>query len=295
MSKIYTLITDIEYLLTQRGWVTSEIAHDLGAQVSRRLSDRFQPTAYKAGSLRLSRVGPQCPHALWCSVHKPELAQKAEGWAENKFAYGDLVEAQTIAFAKAAGHLVTGEQDEVFVDGIPGHRDCIIDGCVVDVKSCNSRSFADFKARNVEKLDDWGYLSQLDAYLVGSLNDPLVTVKDRGFLLAVDKVLGHMYLYEHVLREHHICERIRECKEIVAEAQPPACRCEVLLDGQSGNVRLGVKASYNSFKYACFPNLRCFLYSDGPRYLTKVVRQPYDPKMKRYITEVDKNGKTVYN
>src|SRR6266849_6159935 len=37
--------------------------------------------------------------------------------------------------AKAAGHEVLGEQDELTLDGVVGHRDCVIDGCIVDVKT----------------------------------------------------------------------------------------------------------------------------------------------------------------
>lgn len=288
MKSIYTLTTDIQYLLTQRDWVTDDIAANLGQEVSRRLQEQFA-TRREGRALRLSRMGPQCPCALWYSVHHPELAEPLPPWAEFKYSFGHIIEAQAIMLAKAAGHTVTGEQDEVVVDDIVGHRDCVIDGCIVDVKSTSSRGFQDFKAGNHHKLDTWGYLSQLDGYLVGSLSDPLVTVKDRAFLLAIDKQLGHMVLYEHFLRESQIRARISEYKRIVRRQSPPACSCETQPDGKSGNIKLGTRASYSPYKYCCFPRLRTFLYSDGPRYLTHVVREPKD------VTEVDKYGKKVYN
>ena len=50
------------------------------------------------------------------------------GW----YAFGHMIEGLAIGLAKASGHEVLGEQDEIYVDGIRGpHRDCVIDGCVV--------------------------------------------------------------------------------------------------------------------------------------------------------------------
>lgn len=287
MKSIYSLVTDIQHLLTQKDWVTPEIEQDLGLQVSRRFKEQFSS---RTGSptLRLSRMGPMCPCALWYSIHHPEMAEKLPPWAEFKYSFGHIIEAQAIMLAKAAGHTVTGEQDEVIVDGITGHLDCVIDGCVVDVKSCTGYLIKELKAGNIDRIDAWGYLSQLDGYLVGSRDNSLVTVKDRAYLLAIDKQLGHMYLYEHFLREHHIRNRVDEYKRIVSLDAPPLCTCGVIPDGASGNQRLDVKSSYNPFKHCCKPHLRVFIYSDGPRFLTKVVRKPD-------VTEVDKYGKVVYN
>jgi hypothetical protein len=160
------------------------------------------------------------------------------------------------------------------VDGVVGHRDCVIDGAIVDVKSSSSRGFQKFKDKTIAQADDFGYLDQLDGYILGSADDDLVRVKDRGYLLAIDKTLGHMCLYEHRLRARSIRDRIESYKRIVQLANPPECLCETIADGKSGNIKLGTKASYNSYKHCCFPNLRTFLYSSGPVYLTKVVRTP---------------------
>src|SRR5579872_7121569 len=185
------------------------------------------------------------------------------------------------------GHDVTGEQDEISVDGILGHRDCVIDGAVVDVKSAASRSFLKFRDKTIASDDPFGYLDQVDGYVLGSRDDPLVLIKDRGYLLAVDKTLGHLALYEHKLRDS-ITDRIKSYKEIVLRPDPPQCSCGTIADGKSGNIKLDTRASYSSFKYCCNPDLRTFHYSTGPVYLTKVVRRPD-------VTEVDKTGKIVYN
>ena len=286
-TSIKSLIPDI-YKLVQRkdGWFNARLADDLSTSISLRLREHYNRDPNKP-RLRLSQMGARCPKALWYSIHHPEMAEVLPPWATLKYSYGHILEAQTIALAKAAGHEVTGEQDEVEVDGILGHRDCVIDGCIVDVKSSSSRGFDKFKNGTIAQDDDFGYLDQLDGYLVGSLNDPLVRVKDRAYLLAIDKQLGHMVIYEHKIREASIRARIQEAKAIVELHGPPPCQCETIPDGASGNIRLGVKASYSPFKHQCFPNLRTFLYANGPRYLTQVVRKPD-------VMEIDKDGKAIF-
>lgn len=292
MPQINTLIKDI-YAVTQKkgGGLDAHVA-TLSANLAVRLGQQFGPREHRH-SLRLSQMGARCPRAVWYSVHHPELAEALPPWSEVKYAFGHVLEELAIALTKAAGHEVTGEQDEVSVDGILGHRDCVIDGCVVDVKSSSTRSFEKFRKRLLEHNDSFGYLEQLDGYLLGSASDPLVTVKDRAYLLAIDKQLGHMCLYEHRLREAHIRDRIKTYRMVIERDSPPLCSCQTVAEGEAGNIGLDVTASYNSFKYQCFPHLRTFLYSNGPKYLTKVVKRPtnkYGP-----ITEIDKFGKTVYN
>lgn len=286
MKSIRTLIPDIYSLVKKRdGWLTEEGTHALANEIAGRLRQQF--AEQKAPSLRLSKMGPTCPKALWAYVNAPGEAEVLPPWAQIKFSYGHILEALVITLAKEAGHTVEGEQDELIVDGICGHRDCVIDGCVVDVKSATSMGIDDLKKETVEHIDRFGYLSQLDAYLVGSRDDPLVKVKDKGYLLAIDKTLGHLYLYEHTLREDFIQDRIRQYAAIVKQSTPPPCGCGTKPDGKSGNISLDVRASYSPFKYYCFPQLRTFLYAKGPVYLTHVARKPDVP-------EIDRHGNIVY-
>jgi hypothetical protein len=238
----------------------------------------------------MSGLGPKCPRALWYAIHHPEMAEPLPAWAEIKFSYGIILESLVISLAREAGHEVLGEQDEITLDGIPGHRDGVVDGAVVDVKSCSSIQFTKIKSGNLEQNDSFGYLDQLSGYVVGSANDPLVRVKDRGYILAVDKVLGHLWLYEHKITEEKtrkLRERIAAYKAVVALSEPPACECQTGPHGTSGNRKLIVPASYSPYKYCCFPNLRTFLYSDGPVYLTKCINKPNVP-------EVNRDGKYVW-
>lgn len=294
IKNIHTLLGDIKNVIESNdGWFSEGLAEGFSRELGLRLVQDLAPRNSQP-TLRLSQMGSRCPRSLWASIHSPSIQEPLPAEARIKFAYGHLIEALALSMAKASGHEVTGEQDELYVDGIKGHRDCVIDGCVVDVKSCASLSFQKFRDKSIAQNDTFGYLDQLDGYLVGSLDDPLVRVKDRAYLWAIDKQLGKMCLYEHKLRSDHIRERVRTYKEIVDLTEPPRCECGTVADGESGNIKLDLRASYNSYKHFCFPNLRTFLYSDGPRFLTKVVRRP-KRRDGSLITEVDRDGKVVYN
>lgn len=275
MKSIHSLIRDIYKFV--------ESNEELNIPLTIRFGERRGPP-----TLRLSKTGDICPKHLWHSIHTPELAQPIEGTALIKFAYGNTVEALGLALAKAAGHEVTGEQDELSVLGVKGHRDCVLDGAIVDVKSCSGFMFQKIKEGKISADDSFGYLAQLDGYLLGSADDDLVRVKDKAYIFAIDKVLGRMCLYEHHLRRDFILERVASHKRIVASDVPPMCTCEEVPDGKSGNMRLGTQGSYSQFKYVCKPHLRAFLYSDGIRYLTRVARTPEVPELTR-------DGKLRYN
>ena len=289
MKDIKTLVQDIYELIGRKddGWFTQALADSLSQDISLRLKSHLGAKTEKP-TLRLSQMGPRCPRALWYSIHHPELREAIPPWAEIKYSFGHVLEALVITLAKAAGHEVTGEQDELVLDDIVGHRDCVIDGCVVDVKSSSSRGFIKYKTGGLSQDDPFGYLDQLDGYVTASANDPLVRVKDKGYILAIDKQLGHMYCHEHSIREASIRERIKTYKSIVSNPNPPACGCGTRPSGKSGNIELDLKASYSPFKHCCFPRLRTFLYSTGPTYLCKVVKKPDVP-------EIDKEGRMVYN
>lgn len=287
--EITTLVKDIYSLVLQedKSWFTDELAQELGHSIAQRFKLHFGEERKEGGTLRLSKMGDVCPKALWCSLHHPEYAELLPAPALIKYAYGHSLEALVITLAKAAGHTVTGEQDAIYVDGVKGHRDCVIDGCVVDVKSASSRMFDKFADHSIAQDDPFGYLEQLDGYAVGSSEDDLVTVKDRAYDLVIDKVLGKVVLYEHRVREEHIRSRIADHKRIAARSGPPECTCKSITHQKSGNLMLDVRARYSAYKHYCNPGLRTFIYSDGPVYLTKVVRKPN-------VIELDRDGKVVY-
>jgi len=291
VKSIYTLIKDVENVVTKDNWFHHDDASKYSSEMASRVMERLVGEERTPG-LRLSSMGERCPRSLWASVHAPSFQEKFPAHVRIKFHFGDVIEAMAIALAKAAGHTVEGEQHEVVVDGVKGHLDCILDGCVVDVKSINSMGFQKVKAGLVaEDLFLRSYLDQLDGYIVGSLNDPRVIVKDRGYIWAIDKAMGHMCIYEHKLREDHIRSRIGSYKTIIGQDVPPVCTCGTQPEGVSGNIKLDLKASYNPYKHFCFPNLRTFIYAGGkPTHLVKVVKKPLDR-----VIEVDREGNIVYN
>jgi hypothetical protein len=290
LKSIYTLVADIQHLLKDRGWCNEQLAKAIASGAADRLQRNFMGGEKKA-TLRLSAMGPRCPKALWYSIHHPERAEQLPPWANFKYSFGHIIEAMAIELAKETGHNVEGEQDELELDGVIGHRDCVIDGCTVDVKSASSYSFKEFERGTF--VDLFGYLDQLDGYVLAAKDDPLVTVKDRGFDLVIDKQLGHMYLHEHKVtheREKVLRERIGRYKSIVVRPDPPACTCATTTD-TIGNTKLDTRASYSPWKYCCFPELRTFLYSSGPTYCTHVTKRPYNKNGP--IVEVDRLGNII--
>lgn len=258
---IYQLLPDVREFLKSHG--------ELDIPLTIHFGERKEPP-----TLRLSKMGEICPKHLWHSIYTPELAEPMPAEALFKFSFGHTIEKMAIELARAAGHRVTGEQDELYAFGVKGHRDCVLDGCIVDVKSCSKFMFEKFEQKKIANDDSFGYLAQLDGYLVGSADDDLVQVKDRAYIWYIDKTIGKMGLYEHRHRPDFIKHRIQSHKRVVDLVQPPRCTCGVIPDGESGNYILDVAASYSPFKHVCFPGLRTFLYSGGPRFFTTVVKRP---------------------
>lgn len=282
---IYTLVPDIQHLLDrQDGWFTTDLANEFALSLAKRVQKQSSRVARAQKNLWMSQLGPRCPRALWYAYHHPELGEPLSPEAKLKYLYGDIIEGLVIALAKAAGHSVEGEQDVLDLHGVIGRRDAVIDGCVLDVKSANSRSFRKFQDGTLNKEDRFGYLDTLDGYCVASMDDPLVITKDKGYLLAVDKELGKMVLYEHHIRERHIRRRVEKARHCIEQDTPPPCECGTEPHQGSGHIKLDDTAKYNNFKFECFPKLRTFLYSGGPVYLTYVneKRKPDVPELDRY-------------
>lgn len=233
-------------------------------------------------TLRMSNIGTPCERKLWYTVNEPHEAEPIDGKTKFKFLYGDLIEELTLFLARVSGHKVTGEQERQEVNGVIGHRDAVIDGVVVDVKSANSRGMAKFRDHTLESDDPFGYLPQLNLYLQAGQSDPLVDVKGEAAFLVVDKELGGIIVDRYKKDPGFDWSKyVASKKEMVSEPEPPRRRYMPQADGASGNLKLGMECSYCPFKHHCHPGLRGFLYSSGPRWLTKVVRTPDVPEIKR--------------
>lgn len=211
--------------------------------------------------------------------------EEISGQTYLKFSYGDLCEALVIALVEAAGYKVEGLQKEVEVDGVLGHIDLILNGVLVDVKSCSSYSFNKFKYGKVFDDDPFGYVAQLSGY-AHALNLPAAWI-------AIDKVSGEvcvLYMPKEKIDAYDVRQRISTVRSGMAQKEPPERCYSDEPDGKSGNRKLAVGCSYCPFKFECWKDsnggtgLRSYSYSTGPRYLTNVAKEPKVNKEESEVT-----------
>lgn len=279
MADIKTLIPDILELLDNPREAhkenVAEFAEVLAKVISNRLSEEKGATY-----LRLSNWDAPCKRQTWYKINFPEKVEKLPPQAKLKFLIGDICEAVLFFLAAEAGHEVKGQQDNVEVAGVKGHRDGIIDGRVVDAKSAAPFSFEKFRSNGLREKDSFGYLGQLGSYLAASQEDVRPTERDRASFFVFQKVSGEILLdtYEFPESREELEGRIGSVKEIIERDQPPPRAFDPEPHGKSGNMKLGVECSYCPVKHLCHPKLRGFAYSNGPVYLTQVVEVPKVPE-----------------
>ena len=284
---ISTLVDDIYALFANDSTWTPDPSHirqfgmDLGNFIARRASDvRGSPT------LRLSNLGTPCERKLWYTINTPDDGESLRPATRIKFLFGDILEALLLFLAKEAGHTVTGEQDEVTVNGVVGHRDAIIDGRLVDVKSASTYSYRKFQDNGLRGDDPFGYLSQLGSYLAASSGDDRVRDRDVASFLVIDKTLGNITLDTYAFGDVDYRTMVDEKREMLSLPEPPPRTYDDEPEGKSGNRSLCGQCSYCPFKHKCWEGVRTFIYSNGPTYLTKVERTPRVP-------EIDKDGNLI--
>jgi len=282
-----TLVADIYKLMkdknSAKGVDPQAEIEKFGESMKDLMKKEFLPgerTYGGGGNLRLSAVG------------KPDLqqwysARKYGGEPINsptliKFMYGHMIEEFVLLLTRLAGHEVTDEQKEVKVGGVTGHMDCKINGTVVDVKSTTSYGMKKFKDGTLATDDAFGYVDQIKAYAHAE--------GDRKWAwLAMDKGSGALAVLEydlddtdHPMYEYYkgdIEERIAHVKKSVEQEDRPALCSSPVPDGKSGNLKLSTMCSYCKYKKHCYPDLRAFVYSTGPKYLTQVANLPKVPEI----------------
>ena len=279
IKKIETLIPDVyDVLINGSESVTDELLDKYALEFRNMLEARVRaPLPERKPGLRMSGIGkPNCQ--LWFENNEPEYAEPMRGPAYFKFLYGAILETIMLFLAEAAGHRVEGTQDEQEIAGVPGHRDAVIDGSLVDAKSASPYSYKKFENGTLEYNDAFGYIEQLGSYLESGQSDPLITDKDGAYFWAVDKSSGDMCLLRIPRSETKYDDLYNHKKEVIAGSRPHRAY-DPIPDGKSGNLKLDTQCSYCEFKKRCHPNLRTFLYSNGPRFLTKVVKTPDVPEV----------------
>ena len=282
MPDISTLVKDIYDVIEGKGGWDETITEYLSTTISEVAEERFGDTEERRrDTLTLSGIGKPCERELWYRVNNSEKAAELGPETLGTFFYGDLLEALVISLAKAAGHDVQGEQDVLYVNGIKGHRDCVIDGMTVDVKSASSFSFQKFADGKLRENDPFGYISQLSSYTYAGKDDPLVTDKTHGAFLVVKKDRFKLCLDVHDFTEDLLRkEEEIEGRKVMVLGDIPDRRQPVPQSKTSPNTKLDTLCSYCSFREHCWPEARTFIYSNGPIYLIDCVKTPNVPEVK---------------
>jgi hypothetical protein len=277
MKTTETLVSDIyNTISTGEGW-DDDIAQWVLSNLALSFQRQFSGSrGTERGRLRLSQLGTPCERQLYYSTNIPDNGSALAAHTKFKFVYGDVIESLLLGLAKASGHTVVGCQDRLEVSGVVGHRDCVIDGMLVDVKSASTFSVDKFRNGGLRANDPFGYLSQLSSYLWASQSDSLVTNKKEAGFLVADKTLGHIIFEVYDLTEEMSKkeEEIARKKKIVSDPLPPPKGFDEVPMGKSGNMKLDTNCSYCNFNRICWPGVRVFAYSSGPVYLTKIEKEP---------------------
>jgi len=290
MKTLDTLVADIyEVVSSKGGW--DEVINDyFKGRLGDTMMSRLSPSSGKEykPSIRMSNAGQPCARKLWYTVNQHEGGEELSANTHLKFLYGDILEDLLISLALAAGHTVEGEQDVCEIQGIKGHRDCVIDGVLIDVKSASPFSFKKFKEHKLRGDDPFGYIGQLSSYLYSSQDDPLVEDKVNAGFLVIDKVHGTLCLdmYDLTPELETKEEFIKERKEMVDAPEPPVRGFEPEEDGywkgrkadgdfrHNGSYKLGVNCSYCDHKHSCHTGLRTFVSARGPVFFTDLKHKP---------------------
>ena len=284
MKTINTLVEDIYNLFNAKDSSLSEeeifeCIDEFGDNIKEHLrSALYDPADQGRNNLRLSAIG-RPDRQIWYDVNLKTEGDPITSSTRIKFLYGHLLEELLIAFTKLSGHKVTDAQKELYVEGVKGHQDCVIDGVLVDCKSTSPRGFEKFEKGDLVKDDPFGYIAQISAYAEGN------NVDEAAFL-AINKQSGEICLAPvHSLEMINAKDRVKYLKSIVkSKVMPPKCFSDVK-DGASGNKRLGTSCIYCNHKRECWKDanngngLRVFNYARGYRYLTTVAKLPEVPEV----------------
>lgn len=250
----------------------TKIVREFGESMEDLLWDQVIYKRKDKRTLRMSNIG-KTDRYLWL-LERGTKQEKMLPHVLMKFLYGHMVEELVLTLAKLSGHTVTDQQRKISVNDIQGSIDCKIDGVLVDVKTTSSYGLKKFKDGTIRDDDPFGYVDQLRGYA-----SALET--DEGGWLAVDKTSGHMVVHRESFKydEESIEDRIEHVKKMVKQENMPEQCHDTVPDGKSGNTKLCVECSYCAYKRTCFPDMKVFSYSTGPRFLVNVSNYPKVPEI----------------
>jgi hypothetical protein len=280
MKSTYNLVSDIYKLVESKevaeGVDIEACIDQFGEAVKVLMRQEFTEKRDDSRKLRMSNIGREDRY-LWNVYNDVDKGEDIQPHTYVKFLYGHIIEELLLFLTRAAGHEVTDEQKKCEVNGIKGSMDCRIDGVVTDVKSTSTFAFKKFKEGTLAYDDPFGYVAQIKGYAHSE-------GETKFGWLAMDKQNGHLtyLLYDtedtqapiHDLISYDIGDRIEHIKKVVEQKEPPSVCYEPIADGKSGNQKLAIGCSYCSYKKECWPSVRGFAYSSGPRYLVEVHNEP---------------------
>tara|TARA_R100001460_G_scaffold18068_2_gene38433 strand:+ start:3468 stop:4331 length:864 start_codon:yes stop_codon:yes gene_type:complete len=224
--------------------------------------------------LRLSLIGKK-DRQIWYELNTKKKEEELPPEVRIKFLYGHLLESLLILFSTLAGHKVTNKQQELNVEGVLGHQDCLIDDVVVDCKSASAMGFKKFKNGTLVQDDPFGYIGQLSAYATAQ-------GKKEAAFLAIDKQSGALALLKlHDMEMINAKERVKKIRSFSNKTTPPVNKCyDDIPEGSSGNRKLAIGCVYCPHKRNCWADsnggqgLRLFKYARGNRFLSHVAKTP---------------------
>ena len=279
MKKIDTLVEDVYNVLdtskADDGVDVDAIIEDFGESMKAILRKNVLEPRDSKRRLRMSNIGRK-DRFLWYK-YKGMSEEKMKPNTLMKFLYGHVTEELVLALVKLSGHKVTHQQELAEVSGIKGSMDCLIDDILIDVKTAAPFGFKKFKEGGLRWDDPFGYIDQLRGYAAS------LGVQEGGWLV-IDKTNGHLCThFENFEHDEPIEKRIEHLKEVVEREERPEQCYELVSDGKSGNTKLAMECSYCVFKQHCFPDMKVFAYSTGPRFLIDVVNHPKVAEIYNYF------------
>ncbi len=301
---IDTLIDDIYGIFLNKDTVLSDdLLKELGESVVSSVKRAIEKASLETTqNIRLSNIGKP-DRQLWYDINSPLAKHQLSGREYLNFLFGDIMEALLVYLIKEAGHSIKHFQEDLELNGVPGHPDGVIDGVPVDVKTASSFSFKN-KFQNKGLLsaepgsDSFGYKGQLASYRRALLdkygNDETIN-EDEVAWLAFNKENGDLTLLRtdaYSLLDP--VERIEEVKTFIQNPEPPPEKCYPdKPDGQSGNRVLHKLCEYCRYKHECWKDanegrgLRVFEYSSGTKYFTQVNKLPRVQEKNEYEFTVE--------
>lgn len=279
------LTPGVDHYLTAEDLANTSIA--IATHFSDKLNAGSRPREH--GKLWASDIGKPCVRQLYYEFTEPAAKEPLTTSAKIKFLYGNVIEEMIIALVRATGKYTISREQERYEHTtevgwvVSGRADLMIDNIMVDVKSTSTFSYKDYTTNGVTLINDkWGYKEQVNFYAACEEIQQGKELDDRGILF-VDKQLGHVS-YVPVAKDKLILPRADLLtkyldKILYDNTVPPRITMAEEAADPRGNVKLGTICSYCPFKKKCWPELRTFIYSRGPVYLTQIKNTPNVPEV----------------